>query len=265
MIIKAINEISDLPSPSLGLLPAVHDATVVDYTLAFGTTLPAVEASQVLLNNTGATITLPAYGSWPPQKLPMGSYAGCDGRFWFPVRRYKDTNSYYPQAFERTVYTLSFTPESLPLGSTFTLRRAMMVRLLSNNTDAVWNFVWEIGMRSSQATPEPVGPNLDTYEWRTPLINQQIPVTDVVSVHTFGINLKRQLKNNEEQWAADIIRYEKMVGASEDQLPTGNYFVLRLRLSCFDTQNDVSDPKGYAAYYCTSLEDAENMIGKKMI
>lgn len=254
MIIQGIDKIETLPSPALGLLPAVHDATVTDYTIAFGTALPAVEAGQVFINNTGGALTLPAFGSWPAQKLPLGSYAACDGRFWFPARRYKATNSYYPEAFERTIYTLAFTPQSLPLGGTFTLKREIVTRLLSNTSDAVWNFVWEIGMRTDQTSPAPVGPNLEGYAWRAPLIDQQLHVTDVASVHEFGIKLSRSLKNDEETWSCDVMRYEKVLGATDDQLPTGNNFVLRLRLSCFDTENSVTDPRGFAAYFCRKQE-----------
>ncbi len=251
MRIEGIDKIGSMPSPSLGLLPAVHDATVASYTTG---DLPAVAADSVFVNNSGGTVTLPAFASWPAQKVAVGNYAACDGRLWFPARRYKETNSYYPQAFERTLYTLAFTPESLPLGERFELRRQLAVRLLSNNTDAVWNFVWEIGMRASQSSPAPIGPNLDGYTWRTPLIDQQIPVTDVVGAHHFGITLKRTLDGSSEVWGGDIIRYSKTMGAAADQLPTGNYFVLRLRLSCFDTQNDVPEPKGFAAYFCTKPE-----------
>lgn len=257
MNIEGIDKIEALPSPALGLLPAVHDATVFSLTPAFGTALPAVEAGQVFINNTGGAVTLPAYGAWPPQKLPLGSFAGCDGRFWFPVRRYKATNSFYPQAFERTIYTLAFTPNSLPLGGTFTLRRSLSARLLANNTDAVWNWVWEIGMRTEQTTPAPVGPNLDTYTWREPLIDQQIHVTDVVSVHEMGVTLRRTLSNSQEVWVADIARYQKVIGALSSQLPTGNNFVLRLRLSCFDTQNDVPEPRGFAAYLVDAVKEKE--------
>lgn len=248
MIIDSLEKIASLPSPALGLLPAVHDATVFNYTLAFGTALPAIEAGQVFLNDTGKPITLPAYGSWPPQKLPMGSFAGCDGRFWFPVRRYKATNSFYPQAFERTLYTLAFTPNSLPAGSTFTLRRTLSVRLMANNTDAVWNWVWEIGMRVAQTSPAPIGPNLDRYVWLTPLIDEQIHITDLVSSHDMGVSLRRSLSGATEVWSGIISRYEKSLAAQSNQLPTGNEFVLRLRLSCFDTQNDVPEPRGFVAY-----------------
>ena len=249
MTIDGIEKITSLPSPALGLLPAVHDATVESYTTG---ALPAVAAGSVLQNDSTEPLSLPAYKSWPAQRVPVGGFAACDGRFWYPAKRYQETNSYYPIAFERTLYTLAFSPESLPLGETFDFRRRLAVRLLANNTDAVWNFVWEIGMRTSQASPAPIGPNLDGYTWRTPLIDQQIPVTDLAGSHVFGVSLKRSLDGTDEVWSGDIIRYAKVLGAVADQLPTGNYFVLRLRLSCFDIQNDVPEPRGFAAYYCNN-------------
>jgi hypothetical protein len=251
MIITDIKDITALPSPALGLLPAVHDASVQVYTSG---NLPTVAAGQVLLNNSSGAMTLPAYGAWPPQKLALGSYAACDGRFWFPARRYKVTNSYYPEVFERTMYSLPFTPESLSLGTPFTLARKISLRMLNNNTDAVWNVVWEIGMRTSQVSPAPIGPNLDAYVWREPLIDQQVHLTDVMSSHEFSVRLTRKLTNSVEEWLGDVRRYDKTLGASASQLPTSNYFVLRLRLSCFDTLNDVSDPRGYVAYYCSELK-----------
>ena len=39
-----------------------------------------------------------------------------------------------------------------------------------------------------------------------------------------------------------------------EQLPLGNEFVLRVRLSSFDTENAVSDPRGFVAYYATYPE-----------
>lgn len=253
MIIQGIEKITVLPTPALGLLPAVHDATVASYEDAEAA-LPTVEAGQVLVNAAGETVTLPAYGPWPAQRLAVGEYAACDGRFWFPARRYKETNSYYPAAFERTIYTLAFTPESLPLGSVFALDRRFQFRLLANNTDAVWNVVWEVGMRTAQTSPSPVGPNLEGYTWRTPLIDQQVHVTDVASSHDFGVALKRSLSGETEVWSGDVTRYSKTLGADSGQLPTGNEWVLRLRLACFDTINSVAEPRGFAAYFCGKVK-----------
>lgn len=258
MIIDSITKIDSLPNPSLGLLPAVHDASVQSYTTG---NLPAVAAGQVIRNDGEKALSLPAYASWPTQKVAVGKYAACDGRFWYPARRYKETNSYYPLAFERTLFTVAFTAQSLALGSTFTLKRAIMVRAFNNTTDAVWNIVWEIGMRTSQTSPAPIGPNLEGYTWKTPLIDQQMPVTDLVSSHVFGLTLRRRISGSEDVWLGDILRYEKLVGAPQEALPDNTDFVLRIRLSCFDTQNDVSDPKGYVAYFCTDPEKAAKSGG----
>jgi hypothetical protein len=248
MIIDSIGKVPTLPSPALGLLQAVHDATVTSHA---GGALPAVAAEQVFQNNSGAAVTLPAFASWPAQVVEIEGYAACDGRFWYPARRYKDTNSYYPDAFERTIYTLAFSPEALPLRTRFDLKRRFDFRLFSNNTDAVWNVVWEIGMRADQTSPAPIGPNLSGYTWLTPLIDQQIPLTGVAGRHDFGVSLYRDLNGVDEVWTADVSRYSKLLAAELAQLPTGNYFVLRLRLSCFDIENAIANPKGYAAYFCS--------------
>jgi hypothetical protein len=247
MIIESMSEIEALPQPALGLLPAIHDATAEVH---LGTAAPALGSSVVMVNGRNESIVLPAFKSWPPQRVQPGEHFGCDGRLWYPLQRYKQTNSYYPRAFSRTLFTIAFTPQALTLGSTFTLLRTLQVRLFSNNTDVVWSMVWEIGMRTEQASPAPVGPNLDGYVWREPLIEQQLHITDVVSTHNFGVKLTRErLSPTEEGFSGDIIRYDKAVGAIAAQLPTNPYFVLRIRLSYFDTQNDVRDPRGYVAYY----------------
>lgn len=251
MTIDGIKTITSLPSPALGLLPAVHDASVTSYTTG---ALPTVAANSVFQNNSGAAVTLPAFASWPAQVVQAGGYAACDGRLWFPAARFSTSHSFYPSAFERVLYSMAFGPESLPLEEVFNLSRKYDFRLLSNNTNAVWNVVWEIGMRADQETPAPIGPNLDGYTWRRPLIDQQVALTDVASSHTFGVKLRRELDGTNEVWSGSIVRYTKVLGAVEDQLPTGNYFVLRLRLACFDVENAVANPRGFAAYFCGAEE-----------
>jgi hypothetical protein len=249
MIISSIDSVKSLPSPALGLLPAIHDASVEVFlgsaSLPLGTA-----ANEVMVNGSGATFTLPAFNSWPPQRVRAGEFFGTDGRFYYPLVRYKETNSFYPAAFERNLYTLAFTPESLPVGGLFSLNRTLDLRMFNNTSDAVWTIVWEIGMVAAQTEPAPVGPNLEGYIWRRPLIEQKLHITDVVKKHTFGVILRRSIVNQEEVFVGDIIRYNKALGALPDQLPTGPNFVLRIKLAYFDTENDVPEPRGFVAYYC---------------
>jgi hypothetical protein len=264
MIVTAgIESITNLPSPALGLLPAVHDASV-DTFEAFATdaesgeqianALPVPTPDSVLVIS-GAPVSLPAYGSWPAQRARPGQFVASDGRFWYRARRYKQTNSFYPEVFERVLYSFAFTAVSLPLRQRWVFARDFDFRLFSNNTDAVWNVVWEVGDRTAQSTPEPVGPNLEGYLWRTPLIDQQIHVTDVLGRHRFEASLYRDVGPDGEFWTGSVARYGKTVAAQTDQLPLSNDFVLRLRLSCFDVENEVPEPRGFVAYYAAQPKD----------
>jgi hypothetical protein len=255
MIIQSIEKIENLPSPALGLIGAVHDAEVEMFTgtAILGTAivtadLPAPQAGQVLQITDGA-VTIPAYASWPAQRARVGSYVASDGRLWFRARRYKQTNSFYPEVFERTLYTFAFTAVSLPLRTRWTLARDFDFRLFANNTDAVWNVVFEVGDRAGDTEPAPVGPNLQGYTWREPLIDSQVHITDVVGRHRFEVSLYRDINASGEVWTGHVERYGKRVAALAEQLPLTNDFVLRVRLSCFDTENNVEDPRGFVAYY----------------
>jgi hypothetical protein len=256
MRIEGVDKISGLPQPAAGLLPAVHDATVESYDDT-DDPLPTVAAGQVFQNDTSGFVVLPAYGPWPASRLAPGAFAACDGRFWYPASQGitwdegtdTETNSYYPSAFDRTIYSLAFSAISLPLRQRWELVRQYDFRMFSNTSDAVWNVIWEIGDRTAATTPAPVGPNIKEYEWRQPLIDEQVHLTDVASRHLFGVVLQRVLDGTDEVWSGEVTRYGMRVAAQDYQLPTSNDFVLRLRLGNFDTLDTVAEPKGYAAYF----------------
>lgn len=252
IVTSGIDTITSLPSPALGLLPAVHDASV--QTLEDGQVPPAPAAGSVLQVGQEA-VSLPAYGTWPAQRVQPAQLLASDGRLWFRVRRYKQTNSFYPEVFERVLYTLAFSASSLPLRQQWSLARDFDFRLFSNNTNAVWNVVWEAGDRSAQTSPAPLGPNLQGYVWRTPILDEQIHITDVLGRHRFAISLYRDVGPDGEFWAGSVARYGKTVAAQADQLPLGNDFVLRLRLSCFDIENNLPEPRGFVAYYAAQPKD----------
>lgn len=263
IVTGGIETITNLPSPALGLLPAVHDAEVETYVTnaidedtgeIVTNPLPPPTPGRVLLISESA-VSLPAYGSWPAQRAQPGQFAASDGRFWFRARRYQQTNSFYPEVFERSLYSFAFTAVSLPLRQRWSLGRDFDFRLFSNNTDAVWNVVWEVGDRTAETTPAPIGPNLQGYVWRTPLIDQQVHITDVLGRHRFEVSLYRDVGPDGEFWTGTVGRYGKTVAAQNNQLPQSNDFVLRLRLSCFDIENSVPEPRGFVAYYATQPKD----------
>lgn len=246
MFLEKIECITQLPQPSLGLLPAVHDAVVSDAVLPLGTA--ASLTGQVLRNGTGESLTVPAWGRWPARQIAPNEHFASDGRLFYKVRQRlvkpAGETSWYPEAFERTLYTIHLTPKQLPLGSSFQFDRQFDFRLIANTTNAVWSVVIEVGQRTIQSTPSPIGPNLLDYEWREPLLEQQVVLTDVMCSHQLGV----VIWNTHDGYAASRLLYDKAEACDPASLPTGSDFAIRIRLGHFDTQNSVVDPKGYVAY-----------------
>lgn len=322
MFLDDVFKIAQLPQPALGLLPAVHDATVAE-TAEIPTGTPAELSGNVW--KATAAITLPAWGRWPARQIAIGEHFSHDGRFFYKVRqrlvaagilctitsdgttatveaasahgfttgdsailygaaqgayngtftatvtsptgftfpvsgspdspatassivggpyvRPKET-SWYPDAFERTLYTMHFSPKQLVLGADFRFVRQFDFRLVSNSTNAVWSVVCEIGQRTTQTSPGPIGPNLMDYEWREPLLEQQVVITDVACSHQLGVQLYNKLAG----YSATRLLYDTTLGCTDASLPVASDFAFRTRLTCFDTQNSVADPKGYVAY-----------------
>lgn len=157
MIINQLTELEAVPTPALGLLPALHDAEVED--TVFGenaaAALPTLEAAKgrVFRNQGDKAITLPSAGKWPARNLAPGELYGSDGRLFYRVVNKAGTTSYYPQHFERNIYTFSFTSKTFPIGDNFEFERFFYFRLIANNTTAVWSVIFEVGERIPQAQP----------------------------------------------------------------------------------------------------------------
>ncbi len=252
MLLDDISKITKLPTPALGLLPAVHDATVTDAEIPLGTA--ASLAGQVLRNGTSENVLLPAWGRWPARQVGAGEHFASDGRLFYKVRQrivaQAGETSWYPEDFERTLYTLHLTPKQLTVGTSFRFERQFDFRLVANSTNAVWSVFMEIGQRTTQSIPSPTGPNLMDYEWKAPLLEHQVVITDVACSHQFGV----VIYNTADGYAASRLLYEKAEACPTESLPTQSDFALRVRLGCFDTQNSVADPKGYAAYVAQELK-----------
>jgi len=163
MIITSLEKFDNLPLPALGLLPAIHDIAVddvQDVAASSGVTavpfvFPSVISSRgSVFRNTGVVpIVIPSSSNWPAKTIYPGEHFGCDGRFFYPVFNKEGTVSYYPKSFERVLYSFAHDYLSFPVGSSAEIYRLVYLRLVANNTTAIWNIVFECGETVSQLNP----------------------------------------------------------------------------------------------------------------
>ena len=154
MIITSLKSLTQLPEPALGLLPAIHDADVEDFLPGAGLPTTMAGKGRVFVNKTGAQVVLPPSGRWPARGVAVGDLFGSDGRLFYSLVPKIGTTSFYPKSFERNIYTFSFAPSSFPPGGEdITLKRYFYVRLIGNNTSAVWSVIFEAGVRRDDVDP----------------------------------------------------------------------------------------------------------------
>jgi hypothetical protein len=116
----------------------------------------------------------------------------------------------------------------------------------------------------------PIGPNLASWRWLPPLLEQEIVMTDVKSMNPLGIWIKNWGEKQKQLPDGSIILdpyrndygfegYAKLFSGAQpvrmESLPSSAEFLLRLRIGQFDTENGVPDPIGYAAYLVRSDDE----------
>lgn len=156
----------------------------------------------------------------------------------------QESSSYYPEAFERTIYTFPFSLQSLPIGERFALSRLFSFRSISAQSACVWSVIIEFGERVDDVGPGSVGPNLQSYSYLPPAVEQQVVITDVITDHPLGIEFSRTA----EGVSGSRLIYSRSPALIPGTLPLGDDFSMRVRLSQFDIENQIADPSGYVAF-----------------
>lgn len=327
MLISTLDKIEQLPQPALGLLPAIHSATVTNLSsvLVNGEFPPASSTKgQVFLNNVTVPVSMPAGGNYPARPLNEGDLVASNGVVYYKVVNKKSitrqvmrvedgafvtampspllqdgmvvtpwgfedpsgfvngtdyaisysggntfrlrgagtttlpaassrggwihskkTNSFYPMAFERSAYSVSFTPQSLAIGSPYTLSKVFSFRAIGAATAAVYSVIYEFGVRRNDSTPPPIGSNIAGYDFLPPAIDQEVVMTDVTSTHTIGITFRKLPDGG--------MNGLRLLYSRQLELIPGTYpidvqdFILRVRIGQFDIQEDV-ETSGYIGY-----------------
>ncbi len=242
---------SKLPRPP-GLLPAIHDATVVP--IAVPLPRPEPSAGNVFQNNTNTPLLVPGgLGRRGGYLEPLG-FAGSDGRVWYRLSRAAQTNSFFPMDFERELFLIHINDAMWKPGSSFSVQFDLELQLLAANTRAQMLAVIEVGSAPGQTTPAPVAENLENIVWLpTPVLAQRIIVSGLKLKHHFGAAIKRSLDN--------VLTVERLLYATwqaANVAPNSPSFVIRARLIQFDTENSVRGAKGFVF---ASMTEAKAEVG----
>ncbi len=229
-----------LPRPP-GLLPAIHDATVVPITVPLPRPEPNV--GNVFQNTTDVPLLVPGgLGRRGGFLAPQG-FVGSDGRAWYRLTQAAQTNSFYPLDFERELFLLHINEAMWQPDGRFAVEFDLELQLFVANTRAQFLLVIEAGSAPGRQTPAPVSENLADVVWRPlPLLSQRIIVSGLKLKHHFGAMIKRSLDN---VMSAERRLYTAWSACPAESAPLSPGFVLRARLVQFDTENSVRGAKGY--------------------
>lgn len=240
-----------LPTPlprAAGLLPAIHDATVLSIPVPLPS--PATNAGQVFRNDTNAALSVPAGLGRRGTSLEPGGFIGSDGRVWYRLTQHQATNSYFPTDFERELFLFAVNEQMLRAGQSLSLEFDIALQLLQANTRGQYLLVIEVGGVPGQLTPAPTAENLLDVTWQpVPLLSQRIIVFSFPLKHHFGASIRREINGT---LLADRLLYSAWeAGAAAPASPN---FVIRARLVQWDTENSVRDAKGNVFYSLTGAK-----------
>lgn len=226
-----------LPRPG-GLLPAIHDASVTNLTLP----IPAAGSpytGNVYLNSSGSDVVVPGGMGRRGSTLKAGEHLACDGRLWYRVAQEGSTTSYHPRDFERELVMLDVNASMFPVGSIFTLLVDFEAQVLRSETRAQLVLLIEIG--TFAAVGSGAGTNISGITWgATPVVTCPIRLTPIRTPHSFGVRFTRGTSA-----VTGETKLYRGAWTSTATVPGTGGFAVRARLARFDTEDSLSDPRGY--------------------
>lgn len=222
------------------LLPAMHDSASESVSLPLGSVSSL--SGHVIVNDDTNPITLPASPGRRSQVVKVGEFFTSDGRVFFPVVRSGTTTSYFPREYERTGYVIPVNDPWLRAAQTLTFTFSLSTAMLKATSRMQALAVIEIGTMPSQSSPSTTATNLQDVVWNaTPLLVHRVVLGPVVEKVGLGCQIARAA--NGTDWTATAIRYGKTESAGV--APAAVNFALRARLIQWDTENSVTDARGF--------------------
>jgi len=221
----------------IAMLPAVHNATPTD---PLPDPLPAAAAGEVWV--ASARTLIPGGGGIRSRWVENDGFVVSDGRILYPAIRSGTTNSYYPEAFERTLFAMTINDQMLAINRTVEILWGVQVQLVHATCKAQWVLSLELGSFAAEIEPATLDLNLEAVEWAAPVFSQAIVLSSLAQSHFFGLRILRAVS----EMKLDQQRYGNWL-PNNAAAPANANFAIRARLTRFDTENR-EDPRGYVAW-----------------
>lgn len=250
--LKALADGTGLSRRPPGLFPAVHVADGSRKSVATdgSGTLPAdpsTHAGELWINDTASAIVLSGGFGWRGETVPVNGFIASDGRRWYRTTHRGTTTSYHPTGAERLLFDEIIDDRLLPPGGQLDFTGKLKLATLRSDTAAHWVLVIEVGTAAGQASPSTPGENLQDVVWNVaaPLFKQRLLMTATPVQRTIGCLIAR-----DPDGTATFTASGRLDGRlyTADAVPTATTFALRARLVEFDTENSVSNARGYLFY-----------------
>ena len=265
-------DLSTLPRVG-GLLPAVHDAATETLPLPVPDAASAYEGR--VFEWDGNTDSA---GVVDLLKLQTGDFVACNGSRWYRVEQFTSPpavessssgsgssassassssvpeNSFYPAELTRELFTFAVNEKQFRRRKTLEFQAGLELRVLrdpskrsprTRDSEVYCALVVELGDLPEDTVPDPTGKNLKNVVWRpVPAFECPLTLTPTPISYHFGI---RATRDSSDVFTLKSIVFGDLEAGATDAIPDSFNFAIRARLIRFDTENGVTDPRGFVA------------------
>jgi len=214
---------------------------------------------------SGLDIEIPRIGIIPGRKLPTGlAYVGSEATrgLVYEVNRYQANKTYYPSAYERTVFEVSVNDKMFRPNQTLSFNFDIAAQTKNATAAVQWWVIVDVGEVTTASTPVTQSANITGITYNsTPILAQPIVVVSQLQRHQFGIEVIATATTNSVVMSANQIAYG-LASSAVSAAPSGRNFVLRGRLANFDVADNFSDPRGFVGY--ALAQQSENVLAIKI-
>jgi hypothetical protein len=218
---------------------AIHDATAVPFVSSY---LSNHSANIGVFQNTGDTnISIPNAQWIKGQILKPDEYVACDGEHFYLVERKGSTFSYYPSAYNVTLFTFGSTDELLTVNRLIDATWSVQHQSLYANVASMVSVVCETGKYEPSGGSN-YGANLEYVNYDKVVFESILRPSSVSQTVPFGVRIGRNIA----EILQDKCVYGVWSGAEASKPATAN-FALRVRLAYFDCE-DMAGATGLIGY-----------------